>query len=144
MAVKTVNAAQAAANWASAMQSATTQQKYAQGIAAVTVSPMQAAATPQAEAKYLAGVQNSISSGRRAAGLSKGSLQSWQQAATTKGAQRLSTGATASLPKMQAHFQDWAQTYNAASAAAAQANGPLAKVQAAINVMKQKAGKPTI
>lgn len=141
---KTVNPQQMAQNWANAMASPTTSQKYTQGIQGVTQSPGAAAATDQALARYQAGCAASVASGKRAASLQY-SLQSWQQAAIQKGAPRLASGAQMALPKFQAFAQKWAPIYQQASAAAhALPKGGLgnamARVQATISVLMQAAG----
>ena len=141
---RTVNPGAMAQNWASAMASPTTSAKYTAGVQAVTQSPGAAAATPEALARYAQGCANSVNSGKRAASLGY-SLQSWQTAATQKGAPRLSTGAQMALPKFQAFAQKWAPIYNQASQAASAlpkgglANA-LARVSASIQVLMQAAG----
>jgi hypothetical protein len=91
----------AAANWAGRMGQSV--QKMKDGINAVTVSPGQAAAaqadlwannTQAAKAKFKANV----------AGVS---LQAWQAAASTKGADRVAQGAQAAQPKYAAAAQKW-------------------------------------
>lgn len=95
MSVKS-NPQDAAAAWASAFGAAGT--KYVAGIQAVKTAPTQlAAAVAPFWASQVAAAQS-----RYVAGLNKVSLQSWQQAATTTGAARLSTGATKGAPKVQA------------------------------------------
>lgn len=141
-------AAQMAANYQAAMASPAAKNNYTAGVQGVTNSPTAAAATPQALALY---AQNTaaaaVQGGKMQTNLQAVSLQSWQQAAINKGAPRLSSGALAAAPKVTAHFQNWASTYQAASAAAAAIpkdgtpGTALAKVAAAMNVMLQKAGK---
>ena len=91
-------AAEAAAKWATALPAA--QQRYVDGVNAVTVSPGALAArsastwaanTAAAQAKFA----------RNSAAVS---LQAWQQATATKGAQRLSSGAQAAQSKVEAAF----------------------------------------
>jgi hypothetical protein len=141
------SAQDSAAKWLAAMQAPATSQAYAAGVAAVTVSPTAQAATPQAEQLYLQGVQDAVSSGRRAAALNSVTLQAWQAAASGKGAQRLSSGAQAAQGKVQAFFTKFApvfqnihQTVNAMPKGG-MANS-LARVQTAITLLKQAAGKP--
>lgn len=140
------NMSNAAAKWVAAMQSPMTQQSYKDGVNSVTQSPTVAASTPDAEARYVSGVQQSVSSGKRAAALQAVSLQQWQQAALNKGAPRLSSGASNAQAKMQAHFAKWGPIYQQASAAAhALPKGGLgnamARVQASIQVLMAAAGK---
>jgi hypothetical protein len=140
-------AAQMAAAWVSAMQSPNTAAKYKAGIAATTVNPMQLAASPAAQAKYAANTAAAVSSGRMAAALNAVSMQTWQNNASGVGAMALTSGATKATGKVQAHFNKWAPIYaQAKQAAEAIPNdgsmaAALARVQAAITVMKQAAGK---
>ena len=138
------SAAQMAANYQAGMSNPQTAAKYTAGVQAVTVAPTAAAATDQAMQKYIAGVQQSVTSGKRAASLNAVTLQQWQQATISKGAPRLQSGAAQAQPKVAAFFQKWQPIFQQSSQAAASAVGPLAKVQAAINVMRQAAGKPSI
>lgn len=91
-------AAEAAAKWATALPAA--QQRYVEGVNAVTVAPgalaaraapLWAANTAAAQAKYQ---KNSAAV----------SLQEWQQATANKGAQRLASGAQAAQPKVEQAF----------------------------------------
>lgn len=91
-------AAEAAAKWATALPAA--QQRYIDGVNAVTVAPgalaaraapVWAANTQAAQAKFA----------RNSAAVS---LQAWQQATATKGAQRLSSGAQAAQSKVETAF----------------------------------------
>lgn len=140
-----LTAAQMAARYAAGMAGAA--QKYTDGVNAVTESPTAKAATPEAQALYLRNIQESVSSGRRAAALQNVSLQQWKDAAVKKGANRLASGAQAALPKVQAFFQNWAPVFAQASQAAAaipndgSIETALAKVRASITVMRQAAGK---
>lgn len=93
MAVK-ANPTDAAQAWVNGMQSAGP--KYIAGIEAVKVAPGQLAA---AKADFWATqVQNAKS--KFAGNVAKVTLQSWQASASTKGAPRLGSGATAAQPKM--------------------------------------------
>lgn len=142
------SADQMAAAWQQAMASPQTAQKYKDGINATTENPMALAAAPDAEARYLAGVTDASTSGRRAAKLNAVPVQRWKTNATTVGAQSIASGATKAKDKVQQHFQRfgpvYAQAKDAARAAKAQGAGPLARVAAAINVMRQAAGKSPI
>lgn len=90
--------AEAAAKWATALPAA--QQRYVDGINAVNVAPGQLAARAAPTwAANTAAAQSKFA--RNSAAVS---LQSWQQAATTKGAQRLSSGAQAAQSKVEATF----------------------------------------
>lgn len=94
MSVK-ANATDAAQAWVTAMQGAGP--KYSAGVAAVKTAPGQlAAAAAPLWAQNVAAAQPKF-----AANSAKVSLSQWQSAATTKGAPRLGTGATAAQPKMQ-------------------------------------------
>ena len=92
------SAQEAAQKWATNLPAA--QQRYIDGVNAVTVSPgalaarasaLWAANTAAAQAKFA----------RNAAAVT---TQQWQQATTTKGAQRLSSGAQAAQSKVEATF----------------------------------------
>lgn len=92
------NAQAVAQRWANNLGGST--DKIKAGVAAVQTAPTAAAA--QQSAAYLAGVQQAVSSGKWAAALNSVSLSDWQNAMTTKGINRIATGATAAIPKMQA------------------------------------------
>lgn len=78
---------------------------FANGVNAVTSSPMEAAASnPQ---KYLNGIQAAVNSGKWAANLRATSLSDWKKAMLEKGAARISAGATAAKPKMLAFAQQF-------------------------------------
>ncbi len=82
--------------WQSRLTSAASDGTIAQGIAAVTVSPGQAAARSAD-----LWVQNTTAAKARfAANSAKVTLADWQQAATNKGINRIAEGATAAQPKM--------------------------------------------
>lgn len=143
---KTIDPAAAAKLWADQMNSAATSQKYKAGVQAQTVSPGQLAATPEAQQRYLTGVQNAVASGRHATALNAFTLQYWQQQCNQKGAQRLGSGATASLPKMQQHFTKWGPIYqNISSQVQAMPKGgvanAVARVQFVIQSLMQAANK---
>lgn len=94
MAVKATPAT-AAANWSSGFSGAGA--KYEAGINAVTVAPGQLAANQKNA--YVAGVQNNANIwAQKVAAVD---LQTWKNAATTTGSQRLQSGATKGAPKMQ-------------------------------------------
>lgn len=141
MAQKTLQ--QATANWLKGMSGAS--QAYIAGINATTVNPMQMAATPQAMDAYLNGVQNSVSSGRRAAALQAADPNQWKTNATTVGASRLASGAQKAQGKYTAKMQKisalWPQMK---AASAALPSGGLANAQAkanaALQVLMQGAG----
>lgn len=141
-------AAQMASAWTTAMGSANTQQKYKDGINGTTVNPMQLAAAPDAQARYAANTAEAAASGRMAAKLMSVPVQLWKDNATGVGAQRFASGAQKAASKVQRHFQQWAPIYQQASDAAKSlpkggVSNALARVQAAITVMMQAAGKPT-
>ena len=91
-------AAEAAAKWATALPAA--QQRYVDGVNAVTVAPgaLAARAAPQWAANTAAAQAKFA---RNSAAVS---LQAWQQATATKGAQRLSSGAQAAQSKVEQAF----------------------------------------
>lgn len=95
MAVK-ATAAEAAQAWGTGFSGATT--KYTAGINAVQVAPGQLAAANKNA--YLANVQ--ASANIWASKVAAVDLGTWKNAATTVGAQRLASGATKGMPKMQA------------------------------------------
>jgi hypothetical protein len=139
-------AAQMAASYQQAMANPQTAANFTAGVQAVTQSPAAAAATPQAEQLYIQGVQQSVTSGKRAAALQAVTLQQWQQATTQKGAARLASGAQAAQSKVQAFFTKQAPVYAAMKAAVS--NMPkgglvnaVARVQAALQVEMAAAGR---
>jgi hypothetical protein len=133
--------AQMAANWVSGMQSPTAAAKYKAGIARVTVNPMQQAASPAAMQLYLNKVQQSVTSGKRAAALNAVPMSTWQNNSINIGANLLSSGATKATAKMTAHFQKWAPIYQQASDAAKSIpkdgtiSSAMARVQASLQVL---------
>jgi len=92
------SAAESAALWASALPAS--QQKYIDGVNAVTASPgaLAARAAPL-WAQNTAAAQSKFA--RNSAAVS---LQAWQQATTTKGAQRLASGAQQAQGKVEQAF----------------------------------------
>lgn len=88
-------AASAAASWQTGFSGAGT--RYTDGVNAVTVAPGQLAAAQKNA--YLANVQ--ANANIWASKVAAVSLQDWKSAAANVGAQRLATGATKGLPKMQ-------------------------------------------
>ena len=92
------NPTQAAQNWASRLGAAT--QAYTDGVNGVTVAPGQLAAA--AKNLWLQNTQAAVN--RFAANSAAVQLPAWQQAAISKGAPRLGTGATAAQPKMEQVF----------------------------------------
>ena len=93
------NATDAANAWSTGMGAAGP--KYTAGIMAVKTAPGQLAAA--AKDRYVAGVNNNVN--KYAANVAKVTLPAWQELASGKGAQRLASGATAALPKVQAFMQ---------------------------------------
>jgi len=92
------SAAEAAQKWATNLPAS--QQRYVDGVNAVTVSPGTLAARSAATwAANTAAAQQKFA--RNSAAVS---LQSWQQATATKGAQRLSSGAQAAQSKVEQTF----------------------------------------
>lgn len=132
-------------NWVNAMQSATVQSKYRAAIQNVQTNPMEAAAAAVQSGKYLAGIQRSISEGKMIKKLGQASFANWKQITSTTGAANLTSGATKGTSKMTAAANTIAQAGQAAKAAAAAQNSPLAKVQAAIQAIQSAWGyTPTV
>ena len=73
---------------------------YKAGVMAVTENP--AAKAAAASEKYRTGVMAALDSGKYQRGLSRVTLQSWQQAAATTGATRLASGVAKGEAKMNA------------------------------------------
>lgn len=118
---------------------------YTAGIQAVQVAPTQLAAAQQS--KWAQKVQEAAASNRFANKLNSVTLQQWQQAATSKGASRLTSGAAAAKPKMQqflsAFLPVMAQVKQQVSSMPK--NGiedSLARVRVQIMAAKQFAGRP--
>jgi hypothetical protein len=88
--------AEAAQKWATALPAA--QQAYVNGVNAVTVAP----GTLAARAAPMWAANTAAAQSKFARNSAAVSLQAWQQQTTTKGAQRLSSGAQAAQPKMEA------------------------------------------
>ncbi len=92
------NPTQAAANWASRLGAST--QAYTDGVNGVTVAPGQLAAA--AKDRWL---QNTTAAAPRfAANSAAVQLPTWQNAAVTKGAPRLASGAQSAQPKVEMVF----------------------------------------
>jgi hypothetical protein len=92
------SAAEAAQKWATNLPAS--QQRYIDGVNAVSVSPGALAARAASTwAANTAAAQSKFA--RNSAAVS---LQSWQQATATKGAQRLSSGAQAAQSKVEQTF----------------------------------------
>lgn len=91
-----MNPADVAQRWANNLGAAG--EKIKAGVNAVTESPMAKAAARQDA--WVQGVQRARDDGSYAAGLAKVSLSDWKTAMITKGVNRISTGATAAIPKM--------------------------------------------
>lgn len=106
-------AQQSADRWLQGMQGAG--QRYTEGVQAVQTAPGVSAA--KNEAGYQNGVNRAVSTGKWKRKVSGVSLQSWQDAATTKGAQRLATGASAAMPKVVAAQEMVGQMVDRAKAA---------------------------
>lgn len=87
-----------AAKWQNAVAGAGT--AYTNGVNGVTVSPTQLAAAQQD--KWARRVQEAAAQNRFANKLNAVTLQDWKNAAVSKGASRLTSGAQAAKPKVQA------------------------------------------
>lgn len=92
-----------ARRWAQRTGAAT--EAYTEGVRNPRRNPMEAAAA--AKDKYLARVQEAAASGRYEAGLRRVSQAEWSEAAATKGAQRLGSGAAAAEGKMAGFMQEF-------------------------------------
>ena len=92
------SAAEAAAKWATALPAA--QQRYIDGVNSVNVSPGALAA----RAAPLWAANTAAAQSKFAKNSAAVTLQEWQQATATKGAQRLSSGAQAAQSKVEATF----------------------------------------
>ena len=128
------------------MSSASTKERYKQGVAKVTESPAAKAATPAAMALYLQRVQESVENGTRERALLNSPLAKYKNNAGGKGADRLQTGAKQAETEHLAILAKWAPVYEQAKeAAAALPKGDLdagmARCRAAAEVMKKAAGK---
>jgi hypothetical protein len=97
------SSAEIAKKWQRNLASAT--ESIRAGVQAVTVSPTELAARRQDA--YAAGVQRSVTSGRYAAGCRRVTTQDWQRSVIEKGLPRIAAGASASIPKMQAHMDEF-------------------------------------
>jgi hypothetical protein len=136
---------QITANWIAGMQGGPAQAKYKAGIAAFQGNPMALAASDQATQKYLRNVQQSVSSGKRAANLNAADPAVWKANAINIGAANLGQGAVKKRAKYNGKMQKMAGVYAQASQAAAAVADDggmnLGKIQAAIQVMRAAAGK---
>jgi hypothetical protein len=135
---------QAAQKWQQNLASAGP--AYTAGIQAVQTSPTQLAAAQQS--KWAQKVQEAAASNRFANKLNAVSLPQWQQAAIQKGASRLTSGAAAAKPKMQAFLSNFLPVMAQVKqqVASMPKNGiedSLARVRAQIVAAKQFAGRPT-
>lgn len=92
------SAAEAAAKWATNLPAA--QQRYIDGVNAVTTAPGALAA----RAAPLWAANTAAAQSKFARNSAAVTVQQWQQATTTKGAQRLSSGAQAAQGKVEAMF----------------------------------------
>lgn len=104
------SAAEAAQRWTTGLSAA--QQKYVDGVNAVTVAP----GTLAARAAPLWAANTAAAQPRFARNSAAVSLQSWQASATGKGAQRLASGAQAAQGKMEAALTKWFPIINQAVA----------------------------
>lgn len=121
-------------------------QRYIDGVAAVTESPMAKAASPEAMQLYESRVMESVRSGKRAKKLLEAPLSRWKDNATKKGAERLASGAQAAADKVRAHFQKWAPIYQQVSdAVSSMPKGGRANAKAradkAIDMLMDAAGR---
>lgn len=93
----TLSAPEIAKKWARNAAGAT--QSMREGVANVTVNPMEKAAA--AQDRYLAGVQSAVQSGKYRDGLLSVSLTDWKTAMLDKGIPRVAAGVAAAEPKFQ-------------------------------------------
>lgn len=139
-------AAQAAANWQTAMTGGTAAAKYKAGIQNYSGNPMAAAASPESQALYAQNTAAAVNSGRMAAALNAASVDTWKNNAMTTGATNLAQGAKKGAPKYSAAANKlagvWAQQR---AAVQGMPKGGLANAQAranaALQIMMQAFGK---
>lgn len=132
-------------NWQQGMGSDKARQKYLKNTAQPKRNPMEAAATDNAMQAYQDGVRKSITSGKRAAALQNTPLSAYVNGCKMKGADRLQSGAAASLDKYRKAAQKWIPVMQQASdAAKALPKGgkvnAMARVSAALDVIMGAAG----
>lgn len=96
-----IDAANWVKNWKAGMDNAQT--AYVRGVQQCSVNPMEEAVKKQDKMK--ANLIKAIDDGRYAAGCQSVSKSQWQQQTATVGGGRLSSGATAALPKVTAKVQ---------------------------------------
>lgn len=138
-------AQQALQNWLKQMASPQTQQNYKDGINAVTVNPMQLAASQESMDAYISGVQRSVTSGKRAKSLQSADVNQWKANAVNVGATRLASGAQKAQNKYATKIAPYAAVWPQMRAAArALPKGGLANAQAraaaALTVIMNAAG----
>jgi hypothetical protein len=92
-----------AAKWQAAVAGASA--AYTAGVNAVSVNPAQSAIA--AVDRWVAGIQAAAANGSYVKGLQNVTLQSWKQAAVTKGAPALATGAQVGQAKVMAAATKW-------------------------------------
>lgn len=95
--------ADAAAKWVARTTAASAD--YVKGVQAVTQAPGAAAAAKKE--KMRAGVMQALDSGKWERNVAAVPLQTWKDAAATKGGQRLAQGVQAAAPKMQGFLQEF-------------------------------------
>jgi hypothetical protein len=139
---RTPDPAQMAKNWQAGMAQGAG--KYKAGVQNFQGNPMALAAAKVADGTYLAAVQEAVSSGRMVARLNAVDPGFWKSQASGAGAAAWAAGSAKGLPKYMRAVQSLAPAYARASADAAAATGPLAKVAAAINALRAAVGKPPI
>lgn len=115
--------------------------KYAQGVSAVTENP--AAAAKAAVDSGLWAQRTAAAAGKLSAKLGAVTLQQWQQAASTYGAQAFAASATKAAANYAKIAPQLAQAAQAAKAAAQAVpkTDPLGRVNAAMQAMKQAFGR---
>lgn len=116
--------------------------KYTAGVQRVTDSPTAKAAAKVDDGTWAA--NTTAAAGRMSARLKAVSTEAWKQAISSYGASRYTSSAQKAAANYAKRAPELAAAAAAASQAAAAASGPLGKVQAAINAMKQAFGKPPI
>lgn len=132
------SAQEIAAKWAARMASAG--EAYRNGIANVSENPMEAAARRQDA--YVEGVTRAASEGKWRAGLLRTSFANWKQITSTKGAERLASGARAATEKMQRFLGEFLPVAAQMSAVVKDMpkgteDAALARVAAAMRLAKQ-------
>lgn len=130
---------QIAQHWLAGVQGSTA--KYKQRVEQLTENPLEAAATPEASARYINNIQASEAAGKRIAGLRRIPFSEWKRLTASKGAARLSSGATEAKGKYVAFMTQFLPHLEAGvSKLKAMPRGDLnANIQRAVAMMQHNA-----